>query len=50
MHRQTFDEALKNQIQAAKRLRDELNKKNEEVYRLRDSHANMKAEFDNLKS
>lgn len=31
-------------------MREELNKKNEEVYRLRDSHAFLKAEYDNLKS
>ena len=31
-------------------MRDELNKKNEEVYRIRDSHAQLKADYDNLKS
>ena len=45
-----FDEVLKNQIQTSKKLREELGKKNEEVYKLRDSSALMKAELDNLKS
>jgi len=43
MHRETFDEALRNQIDAAKRLREELNKKNDEVYRIRDYHSLLKA-------
>ena len=46
----SFDEALKNQIESNKKLREELGKKNEEVYRLRDSLSLLKAELDNLKS
>jgi hypothetical protein len=46
----TFDEALKNQMEALKKLREEMNQKNEEVYRVRDSYALLKADLDNLKS
>lgn len=45
-----FDEALKNQIQISKKIKEELDKKNEEVYRLRDSLASLKAQYDNIKA
>ena len=37
-----FDEALRNQLETSKKLREELNTKNEEVYRLRDSNTLIK--------
>lgn len=50
MNDEPFDEALRNQIETSKKLREELSKKNEEVYKLRDNHALLKTELDNLKS
>jgi hypothetical protein len=37
-------------MEGFKKLREEINQKNEEVYRMRDSSALLRAELDNLKS
>ena len=46
----SFDEAIRNQIESNKILREQLGKKNEEVYKVRDNFTMLRSQYDNLRS
>ena len=46
----TFDNILKNQIEENKKLREEITKKTEEIFKLRDNYGALRSQFENIKA
>lgn len=46
----SFDNILKSQIEENKKLREEIGKKTEEIFKLRDNYSSSRSQFENLKS
>lgn len=46
----TFDDILKSHIEENKKLREDITKKTEEIFRLRDNHGALRSQYENLKA